>query len=73
MDKIPMDTHDKKWSFGFSGRANAKMCKELRIKKLEYYHIYHKNHILEKVIAVAITAYAFDGSPDNEGDGLARD
>jgi hypothetical protein len=45
------------------------MCKEeLRIKKYEYY-IYHKNHI-EKVIAVAITAYAFDGNPNNGGDGL---
>jgi hypothetical protein len=44
------------------------MCKELRIKKHEYY-IYHKNHI-EKVIAVAITAYAFDGSLDSRGDGL---
>ena len=44
------------------------MCAELGIKKHEYY-IYHKSHI-EKVMAVAITGYAFDGSPANVGDGL---
>ncbi len=44
------------------------MCEELGIEKLKYC-IYHKNHI-EKGMAVAITAYAFDGSPDNGGDRL---
>jgi hypothetical protein len=53
---------------GILRRANAKICKELGIEKHEYY-IYHKSHI-EKVMAVAITGYASDGSPDNGGDGL---
>jgi hypothetical protein len=44
------------------------MCAELGIEKHEYY-IYHKSHI-KQVMAVAITGYAFDGSPANGGDGL---
>ena len=37
---------------------NARMCKLLHIEKTHPY-LYHKTHI-EKVMAVAFTAYAFD-------------
>jgi hypothetical protein len=63
-----MKKNDEKWFFVFLRRANSKMCEELRIKKHEYY-IYHKNHI-EKVMAVAMTAYAFDRGPDSGSDRL---
>jgi hypothetical protein len=42
--------------------------RKLGIEKHEYY-IYQKSH-MEKVMAVTMTGYAFDGSPANGGDGL---
>jgi len=67
--KILWVHYDEKWLFyGFVARANAKMCEALGIDKSEYY-VYHKCHI-DKVMALAVTAYAFDGNVNNGGDGL---
>ena len=46
-------------------RTNAKMCEELGLNKM-YTWIYHKNHV-EKVMAVAVTGYAFEGNVENGG------
>jgi len=60
--------YDEKWFWGFVARANAKKCEALGIDKKEYY-LYHKCHI-DKVMALAMTGYAFDTNVDNGGHGL---
>jgi len=60
--------YDEKWFYGWVNRANAKKCEILGIEKSHSY-LYHKNHI-DKVMAVAVTAYAFSGNVENGGDGL---
>jgi hypothetical protein len=59
---------DEKWFYGMVLRTNAKMCEELGLDKM-YTWIYHKNHV-EKVMAVAVTGYAFEGNVDNGGHGV---
>jgi hypothetical protein len=49
-------------------RCNAKMCEILGIEKTHTY-LYHKCHI-NKVMAVAFTAYAFDSNVENGGHGV---
>ena len=66
--KILWIHYDEKWFFGWVNRCNAKMCEILGIERTHTY-IYHKGHV-EKVMAVAFTAYAFDGNVENGGDGI---
>lgn len=60
--------YDEKWFWGYVGRATAKYCKSIGLDKVQHY-AYHKQH-LTKVMCVAATGYAFDGNPENGGDGL---
>jgi hypothetical protein len=48
--------------------CNAKMCEVLGIDKSHTY-LYHKCHI-NKIMAVAFTAYAFDSNIENGGHGI---
>lgn len=66
--KILWIHYDEKWFFGWVNRCNAKMCEVLGLERTHTY-IYHKNHI-EKVMAVAFTAFAFNGNVENGGDGI---
>jgi len=60
--------YDEKWFYGWVSRTNAKKCEILGLEKSHPY-LYHRNHI-EKVMAVAVTAFAFAGNVLNGGDGL---
>lgn len=60
--------YDEKWFWGLVMRATAKKCEELGLEKA-INAAYHKNHI-DKVMVVAVTAYAFDSNVENGGDGL---
>ena len=46
---------------GWVCRTNAKVCEMLGLEKSHTF-LYHKNHI-EKVMAVAVTGYAFSNNP----------
>jgi hypothetical protein len=60
--------YDEKSFYGWVSQTNAKMCEVLGIEKLHTY-LYHKCHI-NKVMAVAFTAFAFDSSFENGGHGV---
>jgi hypothetical protein len=66
--KILWINYDEQWFYGWVSRCNAKMCEVLGIEKTHTY-LYHKCHI-NKVMAVAFTAFAFDCSVENGGHGL---
>jgi hypothetical protein len=66
--KIMWINYDEKWFFGWASRCNAKMCELLGLERTHFY-IYHKCHI-EKVMAVAFTACAFDQNVENGGHGI---
>ena len=66
--KILWINHNEKWSYGWVSHCNAKMCEILGIDKTHTY-LYHRNHI-NKVMAVAFTAYAFDANVENGGHGI---
>ena len=57
--------YDEKWFWGLVMRRYAKACKELGIEQHNY-SAYHKNHI-NKVMAIAFTAFAFVDSIENGG------
>jgi hypothetical protein len=59
--------YDETWFLGLVARATAKFL-EAVLGKRELY-AYHKSHI-NKVMAVAFTAYAFDGHIENGGHGI---
>ena len=66
--KILWINYDEIWFYGWVSRCNAKMCEILGIEKTHTY-LYHKCHI-NKVMAVAFTAYAFDSNVKNGGHGI---
>jgi len=66
--KYLLVNYDEKWFFGWVCRVNAKKCELLGLEKSHTY-LYHKGHI-DKVMAVAFTAYAFDQNMENGGKGL---
>jgi hypothetical protein len=66
--KILWINYDEKWFYGWVSRSNAKMCEILGLDKTHTY-LYHKCHI-NKVMAVAFTAYAFDSNVENGGHGI---
>jgi hypothetical protein len=66
--KILWINYDEKWFYGWVSRCNAKMCEVLGIEKTHTY-LYHKCHI-NKVMAVAFTACAFDLNVENGGHGI---
>jgi hypothetical protein len=66
--KVLWINYDEKWFYGWVSQCNAKMCKVLGIEKMHTY-LYHKCHI-NKVMAVAFTAYAFDSAVENGGHGV---
>ena len=55
--------YDEKWFFGWISHVNAKKCEFLGLDKTHTY-IYHKENI-DKVMAVALTGFAFDGNTEN--------
>jgi hypothetical protein len=57
--------YDEKWFWGLVTRRGAKACKELGIEEKSF-KAYHKNHI-NKVMAIAFTAFAFVDCIDNGG------
>ena len=59
--------YDKKWFWGLVTRRGAKCCEELGINQ-QSFKAYHKCHI-NKVMAIAFTAFAFEDSIDNGGVG----
>jgi hypothetical protein len=59
---------DEKWFWGLVARSNAKAIPELGLHKTSY-SAHHKNHIA-KVMAHATVGFAFEGSPEDGGDGL---
>jgi hypothetical protein len=59
--------YDEKWFWGLITRTNAKFLEDVLDKKELY--AYHKSHI-NKVMAVAFTAYAFDSHIENGGHGI---
>jgi hypothetical protein len=66
--KVLWINYDEKWFYGWDSRCNAKMCEVLGIEKTHTY-LYHKCHI-NKVMAVAFTAYAFNSTVENGGHGV---
>jgi Transposase len=66
--KVLWINYDEKWFYGWVSRCNAKMCEVLGIEKTHTY-LYHKCHI-NKVMAVAFTAYAFNSTVENGGHGV---
>ena len=56
--------YDEKWFWGFVARM-AKACPAMGVTRKALF-AYHKNHI-NKVMAIAVVAFAFDGTPDNGG------
>jgi hypothetical protein len=60
--------YDEKWFYGWVCRTTAKKCAQLGIEKTHTY-LYHKRHI-EKVMAVAFTAFSFDRDIEKGGDGI---
>jgi len=66
--KILWIHYDEKWFFGLVLRASEKRMEVLGLD-YKYYQAYHMNYI-NKVMAIAVTAYAFDGSVENGGDGI---
>jgi len=59
--------YNEKWFWGLITRSNAKFLENVLDKKDLY--AYHKSHI-NKVTAVAFTAYAFDSHIENGGHGI---
>ena len=59
--------YDEKWFWGFVARI-AKACPAMGVPRKELF-AYHKNHV-NKVMGIAVVAFAFDGTPDNGGDGI---
>ena len=57
--------YDEKWFWGLVLRRGAKCCKELGIEEKSF-SAYHKNHI-NKVMAIAFTAFAFEDCIENGG------
>ena len=55
--------YDDKWFFGWICHVNAKKCELLGLDKTHTY-LYHKGNI-DKVMAVALTGFAFDGNMEN--------
>ena len=66
--KVLWAASDEKWFYGLAPRANSEACPELGLEK-QSYSAHHKSHI-DKVMVHATVAYAFDGGPENGGDGL---
>jgi hypothetical protein len=61
--------YDEKWLFwGLIVRHDAKSCEELGIDPVTF-AAYHKSHI-SKVMATAVTAFAFEDSIENGGDAI---
>lgn len=58
---------DEKWFKALVPRSNAKMCPALGIEK-DSMSVHHKSHI-EQVMMCACLFYAFEGSPENGGEG----
>lgn len=56
--------YDEKWFWGFVARI-AKACPAMGVQQKALF-AYHKNHI-NKVMAIAVVAFAFNGTPDNGG------
>jgi hypothetical protein len=59
--------YDEKWFWGLVTRRGAKCCDELGINQ-QSFKAYHKCHI-NKVMAIAFTAFALEDSMDNGGVG----
>ena len=68
--KVLLINYDKKWFFGWVCCVNAK--KVLLGLNKTHTCLYHKGHI-DKVTAVALTGFAFDGNIDNGGVGVKLD
>lgn len=60
--------YDEKWFWGLVQRRHAKACKELELDPVTF-KAYHRNHV-NKVMGVAVTAFAFEDSIENGGDAL---
>jgi hypothetical protein len=58
--KVLLVNFDEKWFSGMVARCNAKISQLLGVEK-QYQHVFHKSHI-NKVMVVAFTGYAFDGT-----------
>ena len=59
--------YDEKWFYGFVARM-AKACPAIGLERQQWF-AYHKNHI-NKVMAIAVVAFAFEGTPENGGVGV---
>ena len=66
--KVFLINYDEKCSFGWVCRVNAKKCELLGLNKTHTY-LYHKVHI-DKLMAVALTGFLFDGNMDKGGVGV---
>ena len=60
--------YDEKWFYGWTPRTNHKVAEAIGLEK-QYSFLRHRNHV-NKVMAVAFTGYAFEGSPENGGNGV---
>ena len=63
--KILLINYEEKWFFGWVCRVNAKKCELLGLDKTHTY-LYQQGHI-NKVMAVVLASFAFDGSMENGG------
>jgi hypothetical protein len=66
--KFLLINYDEKWFWGLVLRAAAKECTELGLDPRSF-ETFHKSHI-DKVMAIAFTAFAFIDSMENGGIGL---
>jgi hypothetical protein len=66
--KILWIHYDEKWFYSWVSRQAANICELLGLEKTHTYH-YDKCHI-DKVMAVAFTAFAFDQSIEDGGKGI---
>jgi len=66
-EKVIYVTADEKWFLGITPQ-HGKLCERLGLTKSHLY-AQHKDHV-PKVLAIAFTAYAFEGSMENGGKGL---
>ena len=60
--------YNEKWFYGFVASTCANMCEQLGVEKQAHY-LYHKNHV-NKVMCMAVTGFAFDGTPERSGVGI---